>query len=111
VYRTLKSYLYRTATLRGSTSTRLLISYVKPHGAVTTNTLSRWIKQLLTLSGIDTSIFKAHSTRVASVSKVSNFLPVDVILKHVGWSSDFVFRKHYNKPIADNNMFQNAVLQ
>ncbi len=111
VYHTLKSYLYRTAPLRGGTSTRLLISYVKPHGAVTTNTLSRWIKQVLTSSGIDTSIFKAHSTRSASVSKVSNFLPVDVILKHVGWSSDCVFRKHYNKPIVDNNMFQNAVLQ
>ncbi|CAB4027193.1 Transposon Tf2-6 poly [Paramuricea clavata] len=111
VYRTLKCYLYRTATLRSSTSTRLLISYVKPHGAVTTNTLSRWIKQLLTLSGIDTSIFKAHSTRAASVSKVAAFLPVDVILKHVGWSSDCVFRKHYNKPIVDNNLFQNAVLQ
>ncbi len=102
VYHTLKSYLYRTAPLRGGTSTRLLISYVKPHGAVTTNTLSRWIKQVLTSSGIDTSIFKAHSTRSASVSKVSNFLPVDVILKHVGWSSDCVFRKHYNKPIVDN---------
>ena len=111
VYHTLKSYLYRTAPLRGGTSTRLLISYVKPHGAVTTNTLSRWIKQVLTSSGIDTSIFKAHSTRSASVSKVSNFLPVDVILKHVGWSSDCVFRKHYNKLIVDNNMFQNAVLQ
>jgi hypothetical protein len=111
VYHTLKSYLYRTAPLRGGTSTRLLISYVKPHGAVTTNTLSRWIKQVLTSSGIDTSIFKARSTQSASVSKVSNFLPVDVILKHVGWSSDCVFRKHYNKPIVDNNMFQNAMLQ
>ena len=77
VYHTLKSYLYRPAPLRGGTSTRLLISYVKPHVAVTTNTLRRWIIQVLISSGIDTLIFKAQSTRSASVTKVRKFIPLD----------------------------------
>ena len=111
VCRTLQCYLDRASTLRSRTTSQLLISYVKPHNAVTTNTVSRWIKQVLTLSGIDIRTFKAHSTRAASVSKASNSLPVDVILKHVGWSSDCVFRKYYNKPVLDGGVYQTAVLQ
>ena len=68
--------------MRVSTTTKLLISYVKPHRAITSNTISRWIKQVLTLSGIDATIFKARSTRAASVSKASQFLPVDAIHKN-----------------------------
>ena len=93
------------------TVTQILISYVKPYGAISTNTVSRWIKTVLTSSGIDTTIFKAHSTRAATVSKVSSILPIDVILKHVGWSSDCVFQKYYNKPVINDNDFQTAVLK
>ena len=92
-------------------TTKLFISYVKPHKAVGTNTIGRWLKQLLHDSGIDTTIFKAHSTRAASVSKVSHSLPTDTILRHVGWKSDCVFRKFYNKRIVTSNLFQEAVLQ
>ena len=110
-YQALETYLERTSVLRGTTTTKLFISYVKPHKAVGTHTIGRWIKQLLQESGIDTTIFKAHSTRAASVSKVSHSLPTDTILKHVGWKSDCVFRKFYNKPIVTSNLFQEAVLQ
>ena len=34
-------------------------------------TLSRWIKQVLTLSGIEITIFQAHGTRAARASKAS----------------------------------------
>ena len=96
--------------MRVSTTTKLLISCVKPHRAITSNTISRWIKQVLTLSGIDATIFKARSTRAASVSKASQFLPVDAIHKHVGWSSDCVFRKCYHKPALDGDAYQTVVL-
>ena len=91
VYRSLAVYLDRTLALRNGVFTKLLFSYAKPHGPVGTNTISRWIKQVLTLIGVDTTVFTAHSTRPANVSKAKTLVPVDTILKHVGWSSDSVF--------------------
>ena len=109
VYQTLEHYLARTSTLRSSS--KLFVSVVKPHGGVTTSSVSRWIKTLLSLSGIDTTKFQAHSTRVAVASKASASLPTDVILKHVGWASDCVFRKYYDKPIRQDDLFSSIVLQ
>ena len=109
VYRTLEHYLERTSKLRSSS--KLLVSSVKPHSGVTTSTIGRWIKTLLSLSGIDTTRFKAHSTRVASASKASASIPTDVILKHIGWASDCVFRKYYDKPIRQDDLFATSVLQ
>ena len=66
VVHTLEEYLFRTLELRNSKS--LFVSYVKPFNAVSKDTISRWIKIVLDLAGINTSIFKAHSTRSASTS-------------------------------------------
>ena len=106
-------YLYErgTCATSSSTSTKLLLSYVKPFSPVGVNTVGRWIKASLGLSGIDTTIFKAHSTRSACVSKASQVAPVDTILKYVGCASDSTFRKFYNKPIVCNDLFENAVLE
>ena len=46
----------------------MFIPYVKPHKEITTATLVRWIKEVLKLSGIDVTLFKAHSVRSASTS-------------------------------------------
>ena len=108
VYRTLEHYLERTAKLRSSS--KLLVSSVKPYGGVTTSTIGRWIKTLMSQSGVDTTRFKAHSTRVAAASKASASLSTDVILKHTGWASDCVFRKYYDKPIRQDSLFANSVL-
>jgi CRISPR/Cas system-associated exonuclease Cas4 (RecB family) len=51
----LKEYLYRTKHLRKDSS-KLLISYVKPHKDVSRDTVARWIKTVLHRSGIDTKI-------------------------------------------------------
>ena len=108
-YRTLDYYLDRTSKSRSST--QLLVSTVKPHNGVTASTVSRWIETLLSLSGVDTTTFKAHSTQVVAASKASASLPTDVILKHVGWASDSVFRKYYDKPIRNDDLFASTVLQ
>ncbi len=110
-YRALESYLHKTSVACGTTTSKLFTSYIKPHKAIGTHTIGHWIKQLLQDSGIDTTIFKAHSTCAASVSKVSNSLTTDTILKHVGWKSDCVFRKFYHKPIVTSHLSQEAVLQ
>ena len=60
---TVAAYITRTCNLRSPTDFRLFISFVKPHGAVSTATISRWIKTVLSDAGIDTSVFKAHSVR------------------------------------------------
>ena len=109
VYRVLKAYLERKVDLRKET--KLLVSFAKPHNPIGVSTIGRWIKTVLTLSGIDTKIFSAHSTRSAAVSKADKSIPTDTILKHVGWSSSSVFSRFYKKPISDAVSFDKAVLQ
>jgi site-specific recombinase XerD len=64
-------YPQMTEHLRGQES-RLLISYVAPYKGVSKDTISRWMKTIMTASGIDTSFFKPHSVRLAFVSAVSD---------------------------------------
>lgn len=93
----LLKYIQMTKSLRGDIK-QLLISYVKPYGAVTTDTISRWLKVVMTQAGIDTNIFKAHSTRSASSSKaITTGAPIDVILSKVGWTKENTFRKFYSR--------------
>ena len=57
----LDTYVTRTKDLRGNT-VNLFISWKRPHKAVSTQNLSRWIKSMLQKSGLDTTIFSAYST-------------------------------------------------
>lgn len=70
VVTTLNEYLTRTKFARETRScSQLLLSYVKPYGLVSRDTISRWIKLVLQSSGINVNIFKPHSTRSASTFK------------------------------------------
>ena len=96
----LAEYILRTEALRGSNSdervSKLFISYVKPHKHVSTDTLARWIKSILKVSGIDTSVFKAHSVRSASTSHAyARGIPIAEILRTADWSNEKTFRKYY----------------
>ena len=108
IYVTLQHYLVVTSTLR--TSSKLLISYIKPYNAVTSSTIGRWIKLLLQQVGINTQTFSAHSTRSASVSKAVGSVSADVILKTAGWARESTFRKYYKKPVAVTDQMSRAVL-
>ena len=68
---TLKEYLKRTKILRGNQD-QLLISFIKPHKAVSRDTISRWLKLVLEQAGIDVDVFKGHSTRAASCGQVAD---------------------------------------
>lgn len=93
----LKLYIDRTKDLRKSDN--LFISSTSPHKAVSTDTLSNWIKTTLRAAGIQER-FKAHSTRSAAVSKAySKELNINDILKAGGWSTESTFRRFYNRPI------------
>ncbi|VEN52736.1 unnamed protein product, partial [Callosobruchus maculatus] len=75
----------------------------KPFRQATKQTLSRWVKETLRLSGVDTSIFKAHSTRHAASSAALRLgVSIDTILQTAGWSEkSSVFANFYNRPLAN----------
>ena len=107
----LKEYLKRTKTFRGSHSF-LLVSYRKPFNRVTRDTISRWIKTVLTKSGIDTNIFGAHSVRAASTSKAkNNGVPIQDIINKAGWTNSSTFAKFYDKKIVTRDRFAEGVLR
>ena len=61
-------------------------------------------------AGIDTNIFKAHSTRGAATTAAANAgITTEEILKAANWSSDTVFKNFYYKP-TKNVKFGQAVL-
>lgn len=105
---TLKAYLDKTLNLRSDHQV-LFISFRKPHRPVTSQTLSRWVKSVLESSGIDTSLFTAHSTRHASSSKAfMSGVSLSVIRNTAGWTTNSrVFAKHYNKVIVNELDNQN----
>ena len=106
----LKLYINKTKELRHN-ETRLFISYVKPHKQISRDTISRWTKTVLQNSGVDTSIYKAHSTRAASSSKANReSVPLDQIMANAGWKSAETFHKYYNKPLESNSV-AHVVLQ
>ena len=73
--------------------------------------LSRRIKNVLNDSGVDTSIFKSHSTRHASTSLASiKGVNLVEIRKTAGWSAKSnVFAKFFNRPIVSDHEFANSI--
>lgn len=110
VVKALEVYIHRTAIFRDVTN-NLFLTYIKPHGKASKDTISRWIKTVLSLAGIDISVFKAHSTRSASTSAACDLgVPISDILDTAGWSSDCTFAKHYNKTITAPQNMGDAIL-
>ena len=67
VVATIKEYLHRTQGWRTENKkSQFFLSVINPHREVACSTISGWIKKLMTDAGINTDIFKAHSTRSAS---------------------------------------------
>lgn len=99
----IKHYIARTKDLRGNEQ-RLFISFRKPHARITSQTVSRWIKDVMDDAGIDTTLYKAHSTRAAATSAADRAdLPISVILAKAGWSNEKTFRSYYKMPLMRNN--------
>ena len=106
----LRAYINKTKALRNN-ETKLFISYVRPHKAVSRDTVSRWTKDTRRLCGIDTKVFTANSTRSASVSKANEKdVPFHEIMAKAGWKSEETFRKYYNKPVIQGSSLASAIL-
>lgn len=109
----LTEYLSRTLPLRGENKS-LFISYVKPYGQVSKNTISRWIKTVMCSAGLNCDKYKPHSVRSAATSKAKvSSVPIEDILKVAGWSNTNTFATYYNKRVdtdTSGKRFCNAVL-
>lgn len=108
---TLSAYMMRTAQIRPPNVDKLILTFRNPHHAVSSQTIGRWIKDVLEESGIDTNTFRAHSTRHAATSAAGRAgISVDVIRKTAGWSQQSaVFANFYNRPVVQENNFVRAV--
>jgi hypothetical protein len=108
----LQSYLSRTLEWRSHlpiSSSNLFLSISLPHHPISKDTASRWLKRLLSLSAIDTDLFKAHSIRGAVSSKAcARGISIDEILRAADWSTENTFTKFYKRQLDTG--FANAVL-
>jgi len=112
VFEFLKLYLKCTENLRNKNNCdNLLISFQKPHSKISSQTIGRWIKECMSLAGIDTEKFSAHSCRHAATSSaLKNGVPVDIILARAGWTqSSSTFATFYNRPVVDPTQFGTGV--
>ena len=82
-----------------------------PHNKVSRDTIRRWVKAVLELSGVDTSIFTPHSTRAASTSKAATKIPLKTSLMIAGCRRRSTFATYYNKPLIREGVFAFAVVQ
>ena len=108
VVKCLKEYETRTLRFRPSDPSqpnKLVQSYIRPHKPISSAFLSRWLKDLISRAGIDTSIFKAHSVRgVSSSAAFEMGVSLQDILDLADWSTDSTFRRFYNKPRHNVNV-------
>ena len=109
---TLEQYLCSTQDLRGNKEggqNALMISFRKSYGVVGPATIGRWIKEILSRSGVDTERFSAHSTRSASATAAKKQgVSTRDIMDMAGWSRQSTFETFYHKP--EINVYSEAVL-
>ncbi|CAG9116295.1 unnamed protein product [Plutella xylostella] len=98
---TIKDYIEVTKDLRQTSNNNLLLTFKRPHKAATAQSISRWIKQVLSESGVDVSVYSGHSTRHASTSAASSSgLSVEAIRKAAGWTKNSeTFAKFYRRQV------------
>ena len=100
---TLEENLKRTNVWRGKDRSQLLLSFVKPHNSVVILTISGWIKNVLRETGIDTNIFKGHSTCSASTSKAELAgLSVSDILERGSWTNTSTWQPFYKRLVESS---------
>lgn len=109
----MKKYQDITKDLRTPDCDILFLTYKKPHGPATKQTLSRWVKDTLRAADVDTSVFTAHSTRHASTSAaLRKGLSYETIRTSAGWSKESsIFAQFYNRPISETDSFLQTVFQ
>ena len=92
--------------------TKLLISFLRPHSAVTVKTISRCIKTSLKEAGIDTNTFQGHSIRSSSSSEAKlNGANITQILNTGGWSNNHTFGKFYHHDCINDKTIKDFIVE
>lgn len=98
----LTEYLKKTQDKR--TDAALFISSQKPYRQVSKDTVSRWVKEMMTNAGIDQN-FVSHSSRSAASSYAkTKGVSLREICDACGWSNEKTFAIHYQKEILGHTM-------
>jgi hypothetical protein len=98
VYTYLSTYLDRTENIRKEGTSSVFVTCSEPHDTPHMDTVKHWIKESLTRSGIDTSVYGAGSTRAAATSKAKKAgCSIKTILASAGWKRSSTFGRFYNK--------------
>lgn len=107
----LRDYISATVNKRSENRGQLLLTHKAPYKPASTQSISRWIKQVLSESGVDVSTFGAHSTRHAATSAARCAgLSVDTIRKTAGWTpTSNTFARFYNRANIDDGNFARSV--
>ena len=109
--RTISSYLQVMKGLRNKYK-RLILNINKLHKPASTQTICRWLKNILKRCNLEK--FSAHSTRYAATSEAfKKGLELNIIKSTAGWSNESkVFARFYNRPIvADRGSFATTILE
>lgn len=109
----LQIYMEKTKDIRPKEANSLILTYKKPYHPAGTQTISRWVKDIMEKSGIDTLSYSGYSVKHASVSSAKRKgVNVEVIRQTAGWSEKSnTFGKFYNRPLRDTeNNFLSSVL-
>ena len=103
IYSHLTRYIELTAPLRGATQ-QLLISFNRPHQAVSVDTISQWCKDFLKQASIDMSKYKGpqHSHCINIICRTCCYSDLTRILLAAGWTSEDTFRRFYDLPCGSS---------
>ena len=102
----LKRYLQVTRPFRldkeGRRKHSLFLYYRKPFSEIGQDSSKRWVLAVLAAAGVDTRVYRAHSTRGANTSAGGRLgVSTAVLLRHGSWKGAKTMAKHYNKPIEN----------
>lgn len=105
-------YIEQTKVNVPSDSDALFLTFGKRPKAASSQTISRWIREMLAGGGIDTSVFTTHSVRHAAASSAARRnVPLDEIYKSAGWSKNSsTFAKFYNRPLIPSSNVTRAII-
>ena len=83
----LLTFVFQVSGIRGD-NRAFFVSYQWPHKSVTSQTLARWMKVILTEAGVDPGVWKPHAVRSASSSHhtTSKQLDLEQICRLADWS-------------------------
>ena len=97
--RALKRYISKTRKLRASQN--IFITSNPPFKGASSQTLRRWIRDMLTAAGVDMRIFNPYSTRAAAASKEAfTSGSLKAAMDKGQWRSENSFFKHYLRKVT-----------